>query len=428
MISLKKLWRDKRGNALVIAGAALPLVVGSAGLASDTIQWALWKRQLQRAADSAAIAGVYDRIYYDGATTNVPTAVDYDLGKNNHSKRTILAGYPQIAYPTGTNWEVPVRVRLAVQKKLGFSSLFLPNPPTIIAEATAATVKTGVYCVVSLINNNTTGIKMTGTAKVDLGCGMITNSTSLTAAVAGGNAQVYATPIAAVGDIKDSDNWKNNPELLPFTVKQDDPFNKVKPDTSMCPTSPVKLDVQWNKAMPTLPAAGHTTCYSGIEINGTVTLPAGTYVIDGGSLSFGPKAVVTCNGCTFVLTNQSTSSTATIGGIDINSTAELHLFAPKTGCTLGNTGCYDGILMYQDRRATLGGKQLINGKSGSELSGAMYFPRQELKIDGSSVISFSCAQFVAYVVEFAGTNDTVNTCTGGYGDKVIMGKHVRLVG
>ena len=60
ILSFKKLWHDKRGNALVIAGAALPLVVGSAGLASDTIQWTLWKRQLQRAADSAAIAGVYD--------------------------------------------------------------------------------------------------------------------------------------------------------------------------------------------------------------------------------------------------------------------------------------------------------------------------------------------------------------------------------
>ena len=53
MISfLKRLWSDRRGNALVVAGAALPLVVGSVGLASDTIQWALWKRQIQRAADS----------------------------------------------------------------------------------------------------------------------------------------------------------------------------------------------------------------------------------------------------------------------------------------------------------------------------------------------------------------------------------------
>ncbi|HEX3677283.1 MAG TPA: pilus assembly protein TadG-related protein, partial [Sphingomicrobium sp.] len=59
---LKKLWRDRRGNALIIAGAALPLIVGSAGLASDTIQWALWKRQLQRVADSAAEAGAYAKV------------------------------------------------------------------------------------------------------------------------------------------------------------------------------------------------------------------------------------------------------------------------------------------------------------------------------------------------------------------------------
>ncbi|HEU5482223.1 MAG TPA: pilus assembly protein TadG-related protein, partial [Sphingomicrobium sp.] len=49
---IKRLWRDRRGNALVIAGAALPFVIGAAGLATDTIQWAMWKRELQRAADS----------------------------------------------------------------------------------------------------------------------------------------------------------------------------------------------------------------------------------------------------------------------------------------------------------------------------------------------------------------------------------------
>jgi Flp pilus assembly protein TadG len=56
---LKKLWRDRGGNALVMAGAALPLIIGSAGLATDTIQWVLWKRELQRLADSSALAGAY---------------------------------------------------------------------------------------------------------------------------------------------------------------------------------------------------------------------------------------------------------------------------------------------------------------------------------------------------------------------------------
>jgi len=70
---LKKLWRDRRGNALVIAAAALPLVVGSAGLASDTIQWVVWKRQLQKAADSAALAGVYARAQSQTLSTAVAT-------------------------------------------------------------------------------------------------------------------------------------------------------------------------------------------------------------------------------------------------------------------------------------------------------------------------------------------------------------------
>jgi uncharacterized membrane protein len=49
----RRLLKDRRGNTLAIAAACLPLVVGAAGLATDTIQWTLWKRQLQRAADSA---------------------------------------------------------------------------------------------------------------------------------------------------------------------------------------------------------------------------------------------------------------------------------------------------------------------------------------------------------------------------------------
>src|SRR5829696_4921629 len=81
---LRKLWNDDRGNALIIAGAALPLLVGSAGLATDTIHWTLWKRELQRAADSAAIAGVYDRLE-SNSTAGVPDVVDHDLELNHHT-------------------------------------------------------------------------------------------------------------------------------------------------------------------------------------------------------------------------------------------------------------------------------------------------------------------------------------------------------
>ena len=138
--SMKRLWKDRRGNALAIAAAALPLLIGCAGLAADTIQWTLWKRELQRAADSAALAGVYDRVA-TGTTTGTNAVVDHDLTINHHTGIALVTGYPQVSFPANSgDMEDQVRVVLAVQKSLPFSSMFMDAAPTIIARATAASV------------------------------------------------------------------------------------------------------------------------------------------------------------------------------------------------------------------------------------------------------------------------------------------------
>lgn len=418
--AFRRLWSDKRGNALIIAGAALPLLAGAAGLATDTIQWALWKRQLQRAADSAALAGVYDRIAHDGSTGNVTVAVDYDLDKNDHTNITLL-GAPEVDFPTGTNWTNPVRVKLALQKKLGFSSLFLSSPPVITTRATAATVATGVYCVVSLMDTSDTGIRATGDGDINLGCGMITNSTSLTAAIATGASDVNATPVAAVGDIQDSANW-GGAELLPFTVKQADPYEDVDvPTFSACKgnTNKIKLN-PGNILDRTTDAAGSVQCVSDIDVNGTLVLGSATYVIDGGNFSAGAQANISCTGCTIILTN-SDGGSAHIGTVDMNGSATINMSAPTSGT-------YDGLLFYQDRRATTSDTIVnkINGNSSSLMTGGFYFPNQQLQLNGNAGLDFSCAQFVSYVIEFAGNGSINNTCSG-YGDNEIMGRHVRLV-
>src|SRR4051812_13614594 len=96
--SMKRLWKDRRGNALAIAAAAFPLLVGAAGLAADTIQWTLWKRELQRAADSAALAGVYDRVA-TGVKTGTTAVVNHDLTINHHTGIGLVAGYPEVTFP-----------------------------------------------------------------------------------------------------------------------------------------------------------------------------------------------------------------------------------------------------------------------------------------------------------------------------------------
>src|SRR5215213_8942247 len=167
MVSLfRKLLRNKRGNALVIAGAALPLVVGAAGMATDTIEWTLWKRQLQRAADSAAIAGVYTRLKTDTQDA-VEAAVNADLTLNNHVGIALQSSYPQIARPADDGEKKKqVQVTLQVSQSLPFSSMFISAAPNIRATATAASVPGGdQYCVIGLDPSvAATGVEISGSA------------------------------------------------------------------------------------------------------------------------------------------------------------------------------------------------------------------------------------------------------------------------
>ena len=427
----RKLWNDRRGNALIIAGASLPLVMGAAGLASDTIQWALWKRELQRAADSAAIAGVYAKIQ----GTGYQDAVRRDLAHNNHAADFTVNTNMENSPTTGsyTSDSYAVRVALAAQKKLNFSSMFMSSVPTIRASATATIVPTGDYCVVSLESTATTGISVGGTASVDLGCGMITNSTSLNAAVAFGNAEVDASPIAAVGGINASSNWGDDVQLLPFTLAQADPFAGINPPTpSGCQTFS-SYDVGSNNkpgGVVDLSSQTGTICLkenggspATLDIKGDIRLGAATYVLDATSLKMSnTSAKLSCNGCTIILTSSTAATNpSSIGTVSLQG-GEVDLIAPSTGP-------YKGIAIYQDRRAlnSSSAMNIINGNSNSSYRGAFYFPNQEMLFNGTSGISTACVQMVARRVTFSGTSNISNVCPAGSGASSFKGRSVRLV-
>ena len=447
----RQLWQDRRGNVLAIMGAGLPVLIGAAGLASDTIQWALWKRQLQRGADSAAFAGVYAKMTgktvdncsnVAGATYAQPVA--WDVKKNSkdsgvtHFGGLTLTCSAENSPSSGAYSTDPhaVRVTLSVQKKLSFSSMFMASVPTISATATATVVPSGKYCVVSLENTANTGILATGATSVNLGCGMITNSTSMDAAVATGSSSVTASPIAAVGGIPASTNWGTGTTLQPFTLAQEDPFANVYPPT---PTGCQSFEAYANgenKLNGTLDltaagspiTAGGTYCFKEggnktLEIKGDITLPKGTYVLDATSLKMSTSSArLKCHECTFILTS-STAGTdpGSIGGVDLSG-GTLDLKAP-TG------GTFKDIMFYQDRRAPYSAstKNIINGNSSSSLVGALYFPSQILQFNGTAGMSTSCLQLVSRIVEFSGSSSITNSCPANY-TGAFEGKKVRLVG
>ena len=412
---LSKLWKDKRGNALVVATAFLPVLVGSAGLATDTIQWALWKRELQRAADSAAIAGVYDRVSNDGQTGQVGAAVNKDLGFNQQTGLTLLATYPKVTFPgddaNGTN---QVRVQLAVQKKLAFSGMFMTAVPVIQATATAAAVQSSnEVCMLGLEKRATkAGINIAGSSGVSSDCSLFSNSPSTNKSIdKNGNPFVGAPAMGAVGAIQKSDSWDVD-AYNPYSPEIDDPFENLNPspsdmkcagknqgnkwvDTALTETTDLAnaVDANGNKA----------NCYSSLSVgsNQTLTLPAGTYYINGGDAFI--QGNLSCTGCTIVLTNSSNATDAKIGSFKVNASANINMSAPTTGK-------YAGIAIFQDRRAqdSASANNIINGNSSSVINGTIYFPSQELTYNGTGNTAAVCTMFIAKRLVFSGNSGTTN--------------------
>jgi len=101
------------------------------------------------------------------------------------------------------------------------------------------------------------------------------------------------------------------------------------------------------------------------------------------------------------------------------------------------SGKYKGIAVFQDRRATdqngASSPNKFNGGGDQVVSGALYFPSQEISYSGNGTATAICTRFVARRVVFTGNSTTSNKFQKGsdcpfYDDDPIGGgRRVRLV-
>jgi Flp pilus assembly protein TadG len=431
----RRLLKDRRGSALAIACACMPLVIGAAGLATDTIEWTLWKRQLQRAADSAAFAGVYDRAAASGATTNTSTAVCADLSVNLHTWMSLIGtspctgtvgSYTTLSYPNNTTYVTnQVTVTLKVQQALPFSSMFMSAAPVITASATAGSVSSGGSPCMLALNGSGQAIDNGGNATVNAPtCILYSDSAASNSAAAGGTSAITAKAIAGVGGIASSNNW-NVQQYLPYSPSLADPF--APPSSTAVTPDPndMKCAGHWVAAHGQTPATwvydaltestdmanatyldadGVTThtganCWTSLSVgsNRSLTVPSnfGPLYVNGGNVNL--QGAFTCAACSIVMTNKDTSPTATIGTWSSNAQATNNITAPTSGT-------YKGIAVYQDRRAT-GNTDQINGGSGNVISGVVYFPKDTLWLNGTGEAVSLCSMFVANNLKFNGGGD-----------------------
>jgi Flp pilus assembly protein TadG len=414
--AFKGLWNDRRGNVLVLAGMTMPILMGAAGLATDTIQWTLWKRQLQRAADGAAIAGAYQRIR-DNTEPAVKAAVLEDVNPTSTARMTfarrtgleLMTGSPATVLLTDSgSMRFRVQVTLRTQRSLVFSSMFLEEPPIITAVAVAAGVPGAAeYCVIGLDPSATaTGIEVGGSSNVDMGeCSMIANSRNPNKAAYnnGVGSTVKANSLAAAGGVQYSSSW-NIKNYYPSSPPVADPLASLPiPAPASCQKN-ITISSGPNSVIDRSTAAtgdaGQVVCVTGgLDIKGQVTLGAGTYVFNGGNISMNSNGtMLKCSGCTIILTN--VANPALTGNISLTG-GTVDLAGPTSGT-------YQGVAIYQDRRATDDGStsaNKINGNSSSGVVGAIYTPNRSLLYNGGGGLAARCVQVIAKRVTFSGNSN-----------------------
>ncbi len=419
--------KDRRGGAAILIGLTLPMFVGFLGLGVDVTNWYLSKRMLQTAVDSAVISAALTYSYTDDLAAARDAAAD-SAGRNDFtvgSGTTMAVNFPptQGAY---TGDDAAVEVIATWDQVVYLASVIFGDDVTVRARAVATLV--GVpseHCVLGLDPDFADTVEFTGNSNFTVNCGVASNSHSDEALTIWGNADIISTPVSTVGDIAvgGSGQLQSAAPLRSFQSPFLDPYGPKGRDLgtyglmpSECTFTSLHLDLGIDT-----PLNPGRFC-DGLKISDTnVTFSPGTYIIDGGDFTVSGTSTLIGDGVTFVLTGSGTDyATVKFSGGTI---ADL---------TAPTDGPFDGILFYQDADApSFKGNTMISNTflGGSEmvLTGALYFPSQEIVYTGGANLGGVCIQIIGRKVTFTGSGTIGFDCPNDMDIGPIVSLRVKLV-
>ncbi len=410
---LQSIIKDTRANIVAVSAIGAASLVGGAGLAVDAVYWYLWKRQLQQAVDSGALAGAYAL----SAGRDVTAASTNDIGLNSNTAITVQSVTSPPATGAYAANNTAVEVIATTSKRLPFSSLFLTSPPVIHSRAVAAYVSEGEHCIISLAETGI-GVNLAGTADVLLTCGVAANSVDVDAIDLDGTSWLTGSPLTAVGGIEYSDsNIPSTTNLNPYSAAQEDPLASRGLTTPSSPAgcSENNFAVNANESVTLSPGR---YC-NGLTIRGDAVLSPGVYIIDKGDLKVNSQASITGEGVTIILTGQNNGNVSTL---DFAGGADVDLRAPSQS----EDATWYNILVYQDQIGAVKDSKL-NGDSDFNMEGVVYMPNGPLSFNGSSGQHSECLLMVAYRISISGETSFSNNCPSDYDDIDTSGRRMRIV-
>lgn len=383
--SLRALSSDTRGGVLTYFAVLAPIFLGLMALVLDLSVWNFNKRNVQTAADAAAVAAALE-IKRSGLGS-VSAAVEEIVQANGFGGKsdTLTVNTPPAAGPLSGNANA-VEVVLTREVPALLSSVFIKGPITVAARAVAVGKPTDV-CVLALDAGSSGTVSVSGNAEVNLDCAVMANSGATDAIRQNGDACLSARALrtsgGAAGDCL-------SPEPMVRVPPTEDPLSALSaPDAGSCD----------HEATVRVTGSGESTLEpghycGGIEISGAgeVEFDPGLYVLGGAGLRISGTATVTGDGVGFYLTPSSR-------GVNISGGGQVSLAADAAGDL-------PGVLFYQDRSSRRSTNTILGGTD-TRLDGILYFPKQHLMFAGGSEGRPTASLLIVNSVTFAG-----NTAVG----------------
>lgn len=419
---MKKLVHFLRSDQAAIApivALLMPVLLGFAALGVDASYWMLEKRDLQTAADAAALAGAYELANGNSEAE----AEDHARTEANNNGYTGAGGDFDVLFTEDDDGNDLVRVNISEEVSSYFSKIFMDD--SVVAGTTAVAqvdAGSGPYCILSLDPDADSAIATSGSVEIDAsGCGVAVNSDSDTALYLNGNVFVNVGDVHIVGSYD--------------VVGGSADFSYASMRTSGSATADPYADFE----MESTPAACDHTNYStshdatlnpgvycgGIRVTGnnTITLNPGTYYIDGGNFNISGGGSITGDGVTIVLTNSGLQHGGSYGNFSVSGNKTVELHAP-------DSGYYAGMVVYQDRNAPESHSgNTLTGTAGITLDGVAYMPTRSFDFGGDGAVdgSGTCSKIIAATVTFHGNPTFGSDCSGATAGRSIGARRVALV-
>jgi Flp pilus assembly protein TadG len=406
---VRKYWLSRRGSVAIQVALLMVLIVGMTALGTE-ITFVLYKhRQMQAAADSAAL----------GAATALATgrpadpmlearAIAASHGFVHGVDGTVVAVNRPPLSGSNTGTANAIEVVVSQPQSLTLVSLFRTlvgdsNDGLFNVGAHAVAVRggNGNYCVLQVNNGFATGVSLSNGVKIELTqCGMAVNSTGSAALSVVGGARLDAKSVSVSGTtsvnnggaIDTTDGVKiNQPSVA-------DPYAGVsRPAFSGCKYTNYSLG--WSNN-PTHLSPGVYCNGLSVSNGADAVMDPGVYFIDRGTFVVGGGAQLKGDGVTIILTSSTGSNYA---NVSIGNGANVTLSAQTTGATAG-------LVFFGDRNAPLSNSSDFGGGAKISVTGAYYFPSQTVLFDNGSKPS-ECTQLIAGKIMFTGGVKIKSDCS-----------------